>query len=300
MADFYFGNLMTGAMKRPAPETGMEAQAVGTSETMVFSNGGAFISQSEGTHREFNMSWAVNEKSVMNFLNEYRSGAFGDGLLYMIDPFASNVLPPHWANPALTTRGWPSLVSPSVKPVAVETVPLNPTAPFASIANSMPRYSAQYTLTGTPGNVPVRVLTLLIPDNQDLHIGFSGSATNGAALRVRPITRAGAYAADSALTLLSPTASTRMNAKFAGATYRAVQVYMTTTLPGAATLTLTSGKAVYSPVGVTPSLTGAHVEGEGHTGLRFEGDPTMVYIQSAKGRKLVSTAAKFTEVGAWL
>lgn len=475
MADFYFGNLNTGLVKRPAPETGMGASAVGTSEALEFANGGAYIAQSDGTHREFDLSWGAQNKSVMGFLSDYRNGLYGNGLLYMVDPFAANVMPPHWASPALTCAGWPSLLGPGTQPVRVAvgavvrtnltdnpapvstagwngavtgviatfsngapafqttlttattayifsdsivgsvatgetitmamdvefpdgipvalsvrahsragnvyysqgsyTIPANPqgvirvkvtfVAPAGVPANDLdlsvvgsgsapigtriragrltiergatsgdyfdgsttfvdgtttrwtgdaglstsellrsysdlPNSGAQYSLVGTPGTVPQRKLTLLIPEDRDLYLGFTGTASAGAALRMQTITRDGAYGPLTDLTMLNPAGSTRLNTKVSGASYRAVQVYMTPTAAGGGTVTLVSGKAVYALPTETPALTGGHLPGEGHTGLRFDGTPTMTYIQAARGRALVSTAAKFTEIEAWL
>lgn len=478
MADFWFGNLRKAGYF-PAPNTGMDADSVGEDDTLSFANGGAYVAQSAGTHREFNFQWGVQEKSVMNFLSEYRNGVHGTGLLYMADPFAVNALPPHWATPGLSCLGWPSIVSSTIKPtrtpsvvrtnetlnpnftlgvanwnassaaavplthdaatgrgkltvvtataanatimaetaatahvlgtlksarmtvtnarastaqfkigirgynsagtmvgtdifgptvtiganssaevvvnganlttagtvfyrmllVAVSTLAvgnivyvdnaLTETAPtvgpyfdgnsvfvdgtagtWAGIANAsfssipqamgpMPNDAATYSLTSTAGLVPDRKLHLLIPPDRDLHIGFSGSATNGAVVRVRPITKEGMYAPVTDLTLLPATGTTRMNARFSGTLYSAIQVYLTTTLPGTGTITLASGKAVYSAVGATPTLTGDHVNGDGHTGFRI-GDISTAYIQAADGHQYVTTATKGTEIEAWL
>lgn len=461
MADFYFGNLTTGLVKRPAPLTGMDASTFGSSENMVFQNGGAYVSQSAGTHRKFEMSWGVQEKSVMNFLADYRNGVHGTGLLYMVDPFATNIMPPHWANPSLTCEGWPSLVGAAFKPVlsaggTVTNLVSNPnlsvnttgwqtggpalvrsqfggrwwvpaaanTYTYASatgaagkfystsirvrgpvgtsvvtastdnivgsvtnqvagvipasgelVLNStsnravsggalafglslgagatgvfvteayleevpgvgvapgvyfdgstvfvngtagkwngaanastssisrtygnLPNMGAQYTLTGAIGAVPTRKLTLLIPEDRDLHFGFSG-VSSGVSLRMQPITRDGAFGPVSNITLLSPTASTRLNTKVSGAQYRAVQIYMTPTVAGGGTINLVSSKAIYAYPSESPVLTGGHSEGEGHTGLQFSDAPTMTYIQAVNGKQKVSTAANFTEIEAWL
>lgn len=687
MADFYFGNLATGALKRPAPESGMGASNVGSEDSMTFDGGGAYVTQSAATHKEFNMSWGVQDKSAMDFLNDYRNGVYGQGLLYMIDPFAKNSLPAHWARPNLTCAGWPSLIGPAeyseLAPAAVVTnlatnpgweqggapvqvrrnvvlnprtedtlnwlnigvssmtiarnadltafagtgviratragatngmgygamtesvnngtyigtvrvrgtagitlapyvegsavktasagsgtttltgnwqtvwtkitvttagtlkmgwlqngtigaigeyvemngasviqdfggpgspdittyfdgttpaagdfsynwvgtanasasqqtglslpgaVTANPTSNLAAIIQSkewtaagvstasmriipvgtlsdtgaiviggsgagqfgpmapgktytatailrlaapitgalwrdalslfytdsvkgwtigsplkatatntageqklsltftvpanatwatvrlyagalpgngevwfdnfmlvegsqapsyfdgnsrfvdgtaaawtgtpnaststlartpgnMPNTAAKYTIVSEPNAIPARMLTLLIPDNQDLYLGFSGSATNGGVVRMRTITRDGAYGLTTDLTLLDPSGNTRLNTKVSGGAYRAVQVYLTSTLTGASSVTLVSGKAVYSLPTVTPDLTGSHIEGEGHTGFRFSEAPTMTYIKAASGRSLVSSAAAFTEIEAWL
>ena len=693
MADFWFGNLRKAGYF-PAPNSGMDADTIGESDDMTFANGGAYVAQSPGTHREFDLSWGVQEKSTMNFLSDYRNGVYGTGLLYMVDPFATNAMPPHWANPGLTCEGWPSLVSPSVKPTraaagSVTNLAVNPSfetasstlvpirtnlfpdpratsvrvqtrwygsgggngtttwgnsggmfgslfarktwtvgsagadvgyqsaqataseriavtggtsitlsaymrhssatnyvarvgaqtynaagvagaliwaTPTFSIGNDwgrvsgtitlpadaatvyvifsnqaawagavpgvtldisailveaspvlsdyfdgsfapagdftyawsgaanastsmqqglalpngivgnrtlaiqssgwkrsggysirlmptesganndayttlavptlkpntlytimavshldapltgslntngsrslfvhlngttlvnratpgaqapnaagdtqlrstfttpavftgfntirlyhggfigsgdvyfddlliaegdykgpyfdgttefldgtkgawvdpantsssastlartpgrMPNTGAQYTLTGEIGVVPRRRLVLLVPTNRDLWLGFSGLSTNGAVLRMRGITADGAYGPVSDLVLLDPSGTTRLNTKVSGGQYSAIQVYMTTTLAGSATITLVSGKAVYSEVGATPALTGDHVEGDGHTGFQI-GDISTAYVQAADGHQYVTTATKGTEIEAWL
>ena len=202
-----------------------------------------------------------------------------------------NVLPPHWASPMLSGTGWPSLLSAGTVPTLADT---------ATNSFDQPFKSATYSTPAAIGLVPDRVLTLLIPPTQTLHLGFSGTAANGGVLRVQPINVNGTLAATSNLTLLSATASTRMNASFSGATYKAIQVYITSTTTTAGSVTLTSGKAVYAPTGTPPTLTGNHISGRGHTGLRMSKDPTLVYLQARNNKKYVSAAVELNEIGAWL
>lgn len=167
-------------------------------------------------------------------------------------------------------------------------------------ATGLPNDGALYTINDAPNTIPPRVLTLLIPEDRDLWLGFSGSATNGGVVRIQPIARDGSYGTTINATLLSPTADVRLNHKISGSANRAVQVYLSSTLTGASTVNLVSSKAVYSLRDVTPTLTGGHSEGEGHTGFRFSGDGvTMTYVQAADGHRYVTTAASFVEVGAW-
>lgn len=290
MADFYFGNVQTGAVARPAPETGMDGSSMGLSDYMEFSNGGAYVANSEATHRRFDMSWGATAHSKMKWLTEFRNGVYGNGLLYMIDPFADNALPPHWARPELATRGWPSHMGVENAP---ERIPV-------TASGVMPRFAARYTIYNV-NTVPSRVLTLLIPPNGDLRFGFSGTTFNGGVMRYRTISAAtGAVSAPTTITLLSYTGTTRTNVTLSGATYKAVQIYLDSDLPGASLLALISGTAVYRINNVGPTLPTIHTEGEGHTGLMFDGNPTKTYIMSSGGRQIVSAAASFIEVGAWL
>lgn len=291
MPSIYFGNLRKG-LYVPAPTSGADAGIVGSSDAQQFSNGGAFVSRSQAGHREFNFGWGVQFKNDLAFLNHFRNGVYGSGLLSFVDPFASNALPPHWANPSLTTRDWPSLISRQVQGVAVAT---------AANAYDMPYESVSYTYNLAIGEVPERTLDLLVPPDMSLSLGFVGSSTTGGVLRVQPVRVDGTLAPTEDLTFLAVNQATRMNKTYSGATYRAVRLYVTTTTVGQSTLTLTSGKAVYGPLTAAPAMTGYHMEGEGHSGLAFEGDPTLVYIQATDDRPpLVTAAAKFTEIGAWL
>ena len=166
----------------------------------------------------------------------------------------------------------------------------------------MPTSAALYSIT-TPANaVPDRRTVLLIPEDMTLWLGYSGLATGSAVVRVQMISRDGAYGATTDLTLLSETGSVRLNSSFSGSKYSAVIIYTTQAVAGSSQLKLTSAKAVYETTGITPVLTGTHVPGLGHSGLRFATGPTFAYIlyNEEGNRKYVSAAARFIEVGSWV
>lgn len=149
--------------------------------------------------------------------------------------------------------------------------------------------------------VPQRSLVLLIPEDRDLWVGFTGTATNGGVIRIQPINREGSFGVTTDATLLSPLGDVRLNHKFSGSMYRAIKVYFTSTIAGTSTVLPVSSKATYTLPGVTPTLTGGHLEGTGHTGFRFsKNGVVMSYEQAADGRQYVTTAAQFTEIGAWV
>lgn len=479
----WFGNLRK-AVWLPAPRRGMEAGPRGRIEKVDLANGGSFVSMSQATHREYDMEWGATNHDLLRPLYDYRNGIYGPGLIYMCDPWASNALPPHWAEPFLSTQDWPSIYSSGAQGVAtaegvvrtnyapdpnvdnlsqwtasggataptfvtvlgpagavrgasfgrltaqtaatayearsVQTfpvvagenyafsayvrgttsrnaqlritwtgatatsgtstavasttawqrlsmtgaVPVGATAARLDIVGvatsvvvgnliefdgllyergtttvgtyfdgstiyadgrratwagtedasasstftpnaNMPKYSAAYTLS-TPlgGSLPTRAAVLLIPPTKTLHIGFSGTAVNGASVYVQPILLDGTGDMPQALTLLSPSGTTRLNTSFSGATYSAIAIYLDTTTVGVSSVTLNSGKAVYVTTGSSPILTGTHASGEGSTGLRFQSEILRTYI-SERGNggdnvQMVSAAVSMTEVGAWL
>lgn len=287
MAKVWFGNINQASYVE-APEAGMDADFVGVEDKLQFLSGGAHVTLSESTHREFNMSWATKPKASLNFLTQYRNGVYGTGLLYWVDVFASNHFPPHVARPELSVQGWPSLVSQANRGTRVA----------VTSATGMPKFGAQYTLNP---NIPVtREHVLLIPSDKELAFGISATVTGSAVVRMQRVKLDGTLETLTSVTLLSPTGTTRINTVVSGATYKAVRLYITNTGATPATITLVSAVAMYKPITTAITYPTVHTEGEGHSGLRFEGAPTMQYIQSAPGRSFVSAAAKFTEVGAWL
>jgi diacylglycerol kinase family enzyme len=73
------------------------------------------------------------------------------------------------------------------------------------------------------------------------------------------------------LTLLTDTSSTRLNTSLAGSAYDYAILDFRRTTAVASTLTITSILAQLWPTGVSPTLTGNHIPGEGNTGLKFVG-----------------------------
>jgi hypothetical protein len=100
------------------------------------------------------------------------------------------------------------------------------------------------------------------------------------------------------LTLLNPTSSTRLNASVASTSAVAVRLFLGRSATNASTVTLASMMAQLWRTGVTPTLTGDHFPGEGHTGLMFQDQAiaeTYAYINPP--RKALTTS--LIEVGAW-
>lgn len=171
-------------------------------------------------------------------------------------------------------------------------------------AFGLPARSATYNLVTVPNAVPQRGCTLLIPPDQSLWIGFTGVAAAGSVLRVQPIYLDGSYAPTQDLTLLSSSANVRLNTSFKGDTYSAIIIYLVTTVSGGSSITLTSGKAVYTTLTGTPVLVGNHVTGRGMSGMRFKDDSDLTYTFLSLGnvvdKRYATAAASFNEVGAWL
>lgn len=287
---FWIGN-QRAADYRPAPNSGMDSDREGITESLTYEDGGANVENSIGTHQVFNLSWSAEEYNTMKWLNEYRNGLHGNGLLYFVDPFVDNPVPTHWARPELCLDGWPSLIDNRVKP-SEEITPAN--------AFGMPSRGARFDFTpASVGARPWRGLVLLIPYDKTLHLGFTGTVDSNTALIAELTSTAGDVTRE-VIPMLSPTENVRMNLSYSGATYKSVRVFPTSIALGSSSFVLYSSQAQYSSAGVTPTLLGNHVEGEGHSGLRIDGVPTMQYIMAADGRRIVSAAVALREMGSWV
>lgn len=86
-------------VKAPAVDTPLSG--VGWSNSGTDLNGGGFAKLSPTAHREYEFTWGASPAKDIYDILDYRTGAYGDGLLYYVDPFAmrSNVLPSSFSIP---------------------------------------------------------------------------------------------------------------------------------------------------------------------------------------------------------
>lgn len=334
---WYFGRVgynqagVTSATMRyaPAPDTGLSATRSGYVETVSFENGGAGVVRSAASARSFDCDFGVSEASGQNGLDvytDYAQGLYGISPVYVADPMAytANVFPPNWASPGLAQQGW--------KPI----YPTSPTAYPATATNvySQPRTGATYNITTAINSIPAGGNTSIfipIEPGNALYLGAAGSATGSGVVQLRPITRAGAYATNVNLTLLSATGATRVNTTFSGDTFLGVVVYLARTSTAASTVTLTSlmgqvyklytgdaslypsttlypGVVLYpsSSAGSTPysvyDATGQFVAGRGQSGMEFSTDAvaeTYTMVDNGSRRSLKGMSFALTEVTPW-
>jgi len=259
-------------------------------ERMQFENGGGDARRSAQYQMEyqFNFSGLAHEVEGIDAFNKFAQGFYGDGLIQLAHPanFETNLFPAAWASPALIEQGWANI---------------GPTAPSFAATNitsyGQPPRTATWAVTQQAGTY-TKSVTLVIPPTHTLNLGVSGIATGSGVVRVVPIDTAGDTGTAVDLTLLSKSASTRMNTTFAGSSYSAVRVYITRTADTTATVSITSMMAQLYKTGATPTLPTTHYQGEGSTGLMFVDDAIVEnYSYMYPPRKGISTT--LVEVGAW-
>jgi hypothetical protein len=303
----WFGNQRYGTWIK-APLADMDASASGFQSEQNFTNGGSFIKSSFGSAKSFNMSWNgdVNELQVVK---DFKDGLYGGGLLYWEDPFAKNILPPHWAAPMLTVRDWPSLVSSDNKPI-----PITET----TSGKNLPYQSAEYTITNTTETS--RSLTILIPEEHVLRLGFVHSATGTAGIFAVPVLAStgqdGTLVSLNQIQYNSTSIYDTAKGVFSNVTgaalkVKAVRIYLgkldntpstITFRGGIATLFLADNTSGHGHDLWSTTLGNATnwSSGQGFTGCVMTEPPSIQYNGIIGGQKLVKVAAKLKEVEAWL
>lgn len=271
-------------------------------EEMEFENGGAAVTRSHGYHREFVFNIPADYAAGLDGIDAYADfagGLYGDGLVSFADPFyyQLNLFPPHWASPALCEQDWPDLVSGGSVSWA------------NTAANSyrQPRRKGTWTVSTAANATPltdtsIPYVVLPIPPDMTLHVGLTGAATGTAVCRVESwVNDATSAGATASLTPLSETGSTRLNATVAGATYAFAKVFFTRTSSASSTITPISLMAQLWPAAASPTLTGVHVPGRGHTGLQFADDAVAEDYHVVNGTgPYRGLSTRLIEVGAWI
>ena len=276
----------------PCPSIDSVIQRNRYTERMQFENGGGDARRSAQYQMEYQMNFSgpAHEVEGIDAFNKFAQGFYGDGLIHLAHPaaFETNLFPSAWASPGLIEQGWANIGS---------------TTPSFANTNvtsyGQPPRTATWNVTQQAGTY-TKSVTLVIPPTHTLHLGVSGVAPVGstAVVRVDPILADGTVDTPVDLTLLSKSASTRMNTTFSGATYQAVRVYITRTTSAASTISITSMMAQLYKTGTTPTLPTTHYQGEGSTGLMFVDDAIVeTYSYMFPPRKGIATT--LVEVGAW-
>lgn len=290
----WFGVPTTKMQWVPAPLADAEAANVGFVDQMAFENGGTDVQRSAAYRKEytFNFNAPVKGAEQLGVFNKFASGYYGDGLICFADPYAfeTNLFPAHWASPALIERGWPEISA--------------STAFFTATATNsydQPSRTGQWNTFGRSSalpTVPYQSVTIPIPPGYTLHFGFSGSVTGTGRVYYRTIAANGTVGSATAITALSATGATRMNTSVASTSAVAVVFYIGSTDGSVGQVNITSMMAQLWKSTVTPTLTGNHVPGDGHTGLVFADDARVeTYRYINPPRKGLST--RLVEVGAW-
>jgi hypothetical protein len=301
----WFGNQRYGTWIK-APLADMNAGATGFISEQTFNNGGSFVKSSFGSAKSYDLSWNGTLDELQPIKN-FKDGIYGGGLLYWEDPFAKNILPPHWAAPMLSVRDWPSHISSDNKPTPVT---------HSVTGRNLPYQSALYTVTNTAETS--RSLTLLVPEEHFLQLGFVYSATGTASIKAVPILYDGTEGTTVTLTQKAYNDSSLYDGSYgyfsnltgASPRVKAVRIYISKSDATPSTITIRGGIATYH---VSTSVAGhGHIAydmsayygtswtaGQGATGCVMDA-PTIQYKNIVGNNRLINMTTKLKEVEAWL
>lgn len=298
MANLLWFGTTNKMMSLPIPSSGMGANKVGYSEELMFENGGMDVYRpSNSYHMEYEFDFGIYEATGVNGLNNYSdfsAGLYGSPTVFFSDPmfYDVNLFPPNFGAPALSEVGWKSVGGGALVPTYSNT---------AANSYSQPARSVTYTTTSLAANTFVSneyaVAVIPVPPGMALWLGVSGSSTGNGVVRTEMWMNGAASPATTAnMTLLSPTAATRLNMSISYTAANYVKVGLASSASGAGTVSLTSMVAQLWPSGVTPATSGSFVSGQGNNGCKFSSDAVeeSYIIRDSQGRNVHYLGMSFT------
>lgn len=268
----------------PAPAVSNYAGgAVNWSSRMQYLNGGAYVRNSYGSHREYSLSWNLRSQFELNVIVDYAQGMYGTGLIYWSDPFAmyTNVVPKDWATPYLAALDGANITDLDVRPTL--------TATSANVYG-FPTQSA--VITGVTGD-KARKVYIPIPPGHDLLLGAWGSTNSGTiGMKAQQTNQTAVLMVWKPVNDMSMTNVRRFSG---GTTGSGIELWINGgTAAASATVTGVMGVIVKEGEGVEWQQ---FQSGQGHSGCRFEGIPQSSPYSAALDK--IGMSAKLVEVGAW-
>ncbi len=264
----WFGTTQKMQLVR-VPDQGMQRNRIGYSNSQQLENGRMYIYEpSRAKHLEYKFDFGIYEATGAGGLDvyaDYAQGFYGTGRVHFADPmyYDQNVFSFAWSAPGLVDRQYTLSATGGQVATAANTV--------NQPATSMQTYVADSVANNTLDTSIYLPAILPIPPGYTLWLGWCGSSANNGAIRMEQWTSGAASATTASnLTALSVTGTTRMNTSVASTAAEYVRIGYARSATGTlANVTVTSMMAQLWPTGVTPTLTGNFITGEGNDGCRF-------------------------------
>lgn len=307
-----------------APSSGADVSPQGASSSGTLLDGGGFVNQKFGNHKMYQFSWGeASAVSAAQKMRAYASGVYGKGLLHPVDPmtYHTNVLPLQWSAPFLSGAGdYPPLRK--INPL--------PRHPLGAVVNhtssgrhNLPLQSANYTVdeTVTRGFPGIKdSLYLPIPPGMYMRIGaffatfgtgvgvYYGPATPTGVSEVYRLTPLTQQDTEAIAEIMPDVIDTHNNGGEPGiriwigrapvsAQYPAGDAQTTGTFVFRAMMARlfpADEWATIAPV----DHEGPWVPGEGNSGCRPDGMPTITYTSGVNGGQ-AGYALTLRETGSW-
>lgn len=296
-------NLWFGTEQRsmwfPTPNRGADMSPSGWSADGTLLNGGGFQLNSFNSHKQYMFEWpSTSSRQVAQLMKSFADGSFGRGLIYFVDPliYDTNILPAMWADPSMGVGDEGSSL--------VQGLEASPVPTSGGEDLGLPVVSAHYDLDSIPSGWRGKedAVFIPIPDGYNLALGSFHSQTGAARVYTRIQSTTGALGGPSSLTGLPNNSSEVTNTVFPGAGISGVWLLigkLASGGPGTLTLTAMTARLFKDTKSMASVSSGPWIGGQGHSGCRFIGKPTLVNNTGVNNGQ-VSFAASFREVGSWL
>lgn len=274
------------------PNTGADVSHQGQSAEATLLNGGGYARESWDSHKRFQFSWGESASPrLASQIQGLRNGSYGRGLIYFVDPmqYGLNVLPSRWADPSMAINYEAPSIAPNVDTTGIAATLTALLLPARAAQLNLP---ANYNSVNIDGGILVPV-----PPGHQVTFGWNGGRTNA---------NSGIRIATSGITgitnglvdpLPSNGAALTNVVGTAGSAGGFVRLYVIT---DASTSLLTINgmtMRIFEP-GMAVDTSGPWTSGEGHSGCRFVGSPTLVNYNGVDGGRM-GLSCTLKEVGSW-
>lgn len=267
------------------PMTGADVSPTGFGTSATGLNGFGYVRNSWDSHKNYQFAWGESaDLGLASKIHAYRNGTYGRGLLYFHDPmyYGTNILPRRVADPSMAINYEAAPLINGLWPRAT---------PTGANVNDLPLTTAVYDVpAGYNAQAAGDEVFIPIPEGFTLDVGAVWSASTGADLYFR--TPAGV----TALAKTAPGAPDLHPQSVSGQPWVRIGIRNTGGTVIALSVTAITARLV---VPGEPSITtGPWMGGEGNSGCRFVGSPTLINYNGVMGGQ-VGLACTLTETGAW-
>ncbi len=272
------------------PLSGAEVSGEGFHASGTLLNGGGYGRHSWNTHRVYTYEWPASSPGQdIQTIHSYRSGVYGRGLLYWIEPnvMDKNVLPLRWSSPAVACGD---------ETTHVYGVYPDETSVSGGEANGLPVSAAYYDLSSVSAGYrsDLETVFLPIPPGYTAYVGAVYSATGSAKVYVTPVDSNGNNGTAQALTEVGVADADLHPDTFTGG--KGIRLWVGKGGSGTATLTWVATSIRMVPTSKTLDVNGPWIAGMGHAGCRFDGPVSQTNNNGVNGGQF-GIAATFREVG---
>lgn len=277
------------------PNTGADVSSLGASAEETLVNGGGYARNSWDSHKTYQFSWGESTSpQLVSTIQGYRNGSFGRDLLYFIDPmtYGTNVLPKRWADPSMANNYEAESLWFGQSPRLT---------PTGSNSLGLPSQMATYDLEVNPSGADLgSALTVPVPPNFTAGVGWVGTTTTPGGAGVYVAASGASSTPFSPLTTpLARSGSSLMNNVVTFGPNGGLLIFALYNITASPQTISIAGITVrMAPPGETLNTSGPWMSGEGHSGCRFVGTPTVVNYNGIGGGQM-GLSCVLKETGAW-